>query len=104
MIDVVNRKALLKEIECGIKAGNYEEGYEHYGHINDMDDIIEAIRYVDPVKCKDCKRWKDSDGSYRRGVKAESQCPINRKEVFEGNGYCYMFEPQESEDADADCD
>lgn len=48
--------------------------------------------------CKDCKWWKDSDGEYRRGCGAESQCPINRKEVFEGNGYCYMFEPQESEE------
>lgn len=48
--------------------------------------------------CKNCKWWKDSDGLYRRGSHAESQCPINRREVFEGNGYCYMFEPQESEE------
>ena len=48
--------------------------------------------------CKDCKWWKDSDGAYRRGCNAESKCPINRREVFEGNGYCYLFEPQESED------
>ena len=48
--------------------------------------------------CKDCKRWKDSDGEYRRGVNAESQCPINRKEVYEGNGYCFLYEPQESEE------
>ena len=50
-----------------------------------------------PGHCKDCKWWKDSDGLYRRGTHAESQCPINRREVFEGNGYCYMFESQESE-------
>ena len=74
MIDVISRKALLKEIECGIKAGNYEEGYEHYGRIN------------------------DSDGVYRRGVRAESKCPINNVSVNHGLGYCYMFEPQESED------
>jgi hypothetical protein len=49
-------------------------------------------------RCKDCKWWKDSDGLYRRGGYAESQCPINRREVFEGEGYCYMFEPQESEE------
>ena len=48
--------------------------------------------------CKDCKWWKDSDGEFRRGVGAESKCPINRQKVFEGNGYCYMFEPQESEE------
>jgi hypothetical protein len=51
-----------------------------------------------PGHCRDCKWRKDSDGAYRRGVGAESQCPINRREVFEGNGYCYMFEPQESEE------
>jgi len=49
-------------------------------------------------RCKECKWWKDSDGEYRRGCGAESQCPINRREVFEGNGYCFLFEPQESED------
>ena len=48
--------------------------------------------------CKNCRWWKDSDGKYRRGVGAESKCPINNREVYEGNGYCYMFEPQESED------
>lgn len=42
--------------------------------------------------CKDCRWWRDSDGLYRRGSHAESKCPINRREVFEGNGYCYMFE------------
>ena len=49
-------------------------------------------------RCKNCKWWKDSDGAYRRGVGAESQCPINRREVFEGNGYCYMFEPSEDKE------
>lgn len=48
--------------------------------------------------CKDCKWWKDSDGAFRRGIGAESQCPMNRIEVFEGNGYCFLFEPRESED------
>jgi len=48
--------------------------------------------------CKDCKRWKDSDGVYRRGIGAESGCPINRKEVYDGNGYCFLFEKKESEE------
>lgn len=30
--------------------------------------------------------------------KAESQCLINRRKFFEGNGYCYMFKPPESEE------
>lgn len=52
----------------------------------------------DPIKgyCKDCKWWKDKDGVYRRGIGTESKCPINRIEVMEGRGYCFMFEPQES--------
>ena len=33
--DCISRKALL------------EEGYEEYPHINDMDDIIECIKYAD---------------------------------------------------------
>ena len=48
--------------------------------------------------CKDCKWWKDSDGSYNRGIGAESQCPMNRIEVFEGTGYCFLYEPHESEE------
>lgn len=41
--------------------------------------------------------YEDSDGSYRRGIGAESECPMNRIEVYEGTGYCFMFEPQGSE-------
>ena len=52
MDDSISRKALLEEIENGIKAGNYEEGYEEYPHINDMDDILECIKYADSVQPK----------------------------------------------------
>lgn len=45
-------------------------------------------------RCKDCKWWKDSDGKYRRGCGAESQCPINTNAVYCGEGYCYMFSPK----------
>ena len=50
--DCISRQALLEEIENGIKAGNYEEGYEEYPHINDMDDILECIKYADSVQPK----------------------------------------------------
>jgi hypothetical protein len=69
-----------------------ETGKEH----EDLIEVIKAIPSAEPKKCKDCKWWRDSDGAYRRGIKAV--CPINRREVFEGNGYCYMFEPQERSD------
>ncbi len=45
--------------------------------------------------CKDCKHWKDSDGVYRRGVDAESKCPMNTKAVHDGDGYCYLFSKNE---------
>ena len=48
--------------------------------------------------CKDCKWWRDSDGVYRRGFGAESLCPVNTHAVYRGEGYCYMFEPQERSD------
>ena len=64
-----------------------------------LDMAIKALEQEPKIgHCKDCKWWKDSDGMYRRGSHAESQCPINRREVFEGNGYCYMYKPQESEE------
>lgn len=57
----------------------------------------EAIKALEIGHCKNCKWWKDSDGAFRRGIGAESQCPMNRKEVYEGDGYCFMFKSQESE-------
>lgn len=78
--------------------------FEHYLQLND-DICLDGLRSLPSVApkektwhCKDCKWWKDNDGVYRRGIGAESKCPINRKEVYEGNGYCFMFEPQESEE------
>ena len=46
---------------------------------------------TDIVRCKDCKHWKDSDGVYRRGIGAESKCPINNSMVFEGTFCCADF-------------
>ena len=49
------------------------------------DMAIKALEHEPKIRyCKDCKWWKDSDGKYRRGCEAESQCPINCREVFEG--------------------
>ena len=41
--------ALEQEMINGIKTGNYEEGYEQYAHINDMDDCIDCVRYADTI-------------------------------------------------------
>ena len=65
--------------------------------LDEVLEMIKAIPSAKPKKCKDCKWWKDSDGVYRRGIRAESKCPINNVSVNHGLGYCYMFEVQESE-------
>ena len=41
--------ALETEMINGICAGNYEEGYETFAHINDMDDCVECVRYADTI-------------------------------------------------------
>ncbi len=41
--------ALYEEMVNGIKAGNYEEGFEHYANINNVDDCVEAVRYADTI-------------------------------------------------------
>ena len=57
--------------------------------------LLENGQLLEIVRCKDCKYWRDSDGEYRRGVHAESKCPINRKDVFEGHAYCSYGERRE---------
>ena len=103
--DCISRKALLEEIENGIKAGNYEEGYEEYPHINDMDDIIECIKYADSVQPKpktghwikvtngrgghECDLCHEYAPSYQSGKEyLTNYCP---------NCGAKMIEPQESE-------
>jgi hypothetical protein len=46
---LIDGSKLKVELECGIKAGNYEEGYEKYAHINGMDDCIDAVEYADTI-------------------------------------------------------
>lgn len=53
--------ALYSDILNGIKAGNYEEGYEKYGHINNMDDVLETIKYADAIIEAD--KVGDTDGN-----------------------------------------
>lgn len=67
-----------------------------------LEDICKTISFMPPVTpthetCKDCKHWKDSDGVYRRGISAESKCPLNILQVFDGNFYCADFEKRGNE-------
>ena len=93
--DCISRKETISMLEFMLS--NFKDYKEA---LKEALDKVRNARSVQPKTghCKECKWWKDSDGAYRRGVRAESQCPINRREVFEGNGYCYMFEPRESEE------
>ena len=47
--DLIDRNILEQELRNGIKAGNLEEGYEHYANINSMDDCVECVRYTPTV-------------------------------------------------------
>lgn len=57
---LVDADKLKMELERGIRAGNYEEGYEKYAHINDMDDCIDAVVYADTIIEAD----KESENEY----------------------------------------
>ena len=100
--DAISRQAVNILVDELARAISDERCYMSRGRSTSsiMQDILD-LSSVNPKPktghCKDCKWWKDSDGVYRRGVRAESKCPINNVSVNHGLGYCYMFEPQESE-------
>lgn len=104
-IDCISRKVVLDAIDskawefCDYlisKGRNDEQKPVSHFADNLRECICEELPSVTPQvpKCKDCKWWKDSDGEYRRGCRAESKCPINTHEVYCGKGYCYMFSPK----------
>ena len=41
--------ALEKNLTNGINAGLLIEGYEDYGHINNMDDCVECVKSADTI-------------------------------------------------------
>jgi predicted DNA-binding helix-hairpin-helix protein len=41
--------ALEQEMINGIKAGNYEDGYNDYSHINNIDDCVDCVRCADII-------------------------------------------------------
>lgn len=49
---------LETEMVSGIKAGNYVEGYEEYGNINNMDDCVDCIKHAPTIIEAD----KESEG------------------------------------------
>ena len=96
--DCISRKRAIERLKLNLPisqgADNSRDRHRYMQALAD----IQAIRELPSVtpqkpRCKDCKWWKDSDGIYRRGCNAESECPINTHEVCCGEGYCYMFSP-----------
>ena len=49
---------------------------------------IKNLIATEIIYCHECKYWKDSDGVYRRGINAESKCPVNSRQVYEGTFFC----------------
>lgn len=58
--------ALEKEMTCGIKAGNLEEGYEEYENINTLDDCVDTVRYADTIIEADHENTKEADKDEER--------------------------------------
>ena len=61
---LIDGSKLKVELECGIRAGNYEEGYERYAHINSMDDCVDAVEYADTIIEADKSEMRNN-GRYR---------------------------------------
>jgi hypothetical protein len=78
MAEYIEREKLVRELECGIRAGNYEDGYEEYTHINDMDDCVDTVKYFDKA---DVVEQEKID-------KAIDEVYKIRKDVLYANG-CY---------------
>lgn len=53
--------ALEQEMINGIKAGNYEDGYDCYSHINNIDDCVECVRYADAIIEADTAEREDRE-------------------------------------------
>lgn len=96
--DAVSRQAVLDGLASIAKAKAKSDAQKAMmGRTMFFVEQLPSVSTEKTGRCKDCKWWKDSDGVYRRGIRAESQCPINHIEVFKGNGYCFMYDSQESE-------
>lgn len=46
---LIDADVVYNKMECGIRAGNFEEGYEKYSNINNMDDCLDCVKYADTV-------------------------------------------------------
>lgn len=82
MADYINRDKVLVELECGIRAGNYEEGYEKYMHINSMDDCIDTVKYFDTA---DVVEREKIDKAIEESYKIREEVLYNDNGCYEPN-------------------
>lgn len=92
MDDLISRKEAIDLLKQMRKDGDMVpwEGKNVFARIRELPTIQPEI-----VRCKDCKHWKDSDGVFRRGTGAESKCPLNLHQVYEGTFFCGLAERRE---------
>lgn len=77
---LIDGDKLFSDMQNGIYAGNYEEGYEKYGHILNMDDCLEEVEVADTIipadniiKCPNCgiEQYNDKEYCMDCGAKLE---------------------------------
>ena len=101
MSDLISRQAAIDALERSKdKTAKGDIGGFYNTIIQNDINKIKAVPSAQPeiIRCKDCKHWKDSDGVYRRGSDADSKCPINLKEVYDGTFYCGKAEKKQIDD------
>ena len=77
---------------------NLTESQEEFEQLSDwLRELQERRKAPEIIFCHECKHWKDSDGVYRRGISAESKCPVNSRQVYEGTFFCGMAERRTDE-------
>jgi argonaute-like protein implicated in RNA metabolism and viral defense len=78
--------------DISISAIGCECREEHRQLVDWLRELQERRKAPEIIFCHECRYWKDSDGVYRRGINAESKCPVNSRQVYEGTFFCGMAE------------
>ena len=78
--------------DVAISAIGCEYAAEHRQLAAWLRELQERRKAPEIIYCHECIHWKDSDGVYRRGISAESKCPVNSRQVYEGTFFCGMAE------------
>ena len=82
---------------CAVTDGNRQCEDEHRQLAAWLRELAERRKEPEIVRCGECRHWKDRDGVYRRGISAESKCPVNSRQVYEGTFFCGMAERRTDE-------